>query len=177
MYTKEAKGEPYLFAKITIPRASTIELLQDSLEKLILSIRFPKVMRWGNLDISWARPIQWVLALFGNDVIPFSLGSIASNRFSFGHRQLSCVRFDILHPREYEKRLKEHYVLVDPEERIASIERQIRSIERAKNVQILKKNYVQGQVVHLTEWPELTVSDFDPDFLKAPEEVLIQEMV
>ena len=75
---RSIKGTQYLFAKTTIPSKKTAELLREELPKLILEIEFPKKMRWANLDISFARPILWIVALFGDQVIPFEVGNISS---------------------------------------------------------------------------------------------------
>ena len=87
------KDADYLFATVSETSKSTFCLLADELPKLILNLEFPKKMRWGDLDISYARPLHWIVALFGDKVIPFQVGDVLSDRFSFGHAQLMPKKF------------------------------------------------------------------------------------
>jgi glycyl-tRNA synthetase len=171
------KDADYLFATISEPGKSTFCLLAEELPKLILNLEFPKKMRWENLDISYPRPIHWILALFGKKIIPFQVGNIFSNRFSFGHAQLSPKKFLLKAPKDYAKELKKHYVLADIEERKQNILKQLKNLEKKNKGQALETEKVVPQVLHLVEWPQLTSATFDPAFLKAPKEVLISEMV
>ncbi len=173
----KVKEADYLFATITEPGKSTFYLLAEELPKLILNLEFPKKMRWGDLDISYPRPIHWILALFGEKIIPFQVGDIFSDRFSFGHAQLSPKKFSLKAPKDYIKELKKHYVLADIEERKQNILKQLKALEKKNKGRALEIEKVVPQVLHLVEWPQLTSATFDPAFLKAPKEVLISEMV
>src|SRR5512139_90133 len=79
------KGE-YVCAVKREPGQPTVGLLPTLLPKVILSIPFQKSMRWADVPIRFARPIHWVLALFGGDVVPFELGNIQSGNVTYGHR-------------------------------------------------------------------------------------------
>jgi glycyl-tRNA synthetase len=171
------KDVDYLFAIVSVPGKSTFCLLAEELPKLILNLDFPKKMRWGNLDISYARPIHWIVALFGERVIPFQVGDILTDRFSFGHAQLRPKKFSLKAPQDYTKELKKYYVLADIEEREESILKQLRTLEKKIKGHALEINKVIPQVLHLVEWPQLTSASFDHAFLKAPKEILISEMV
>lgn len=174
---REIKGTDYLFAQLTTPEISTRKLLAEKLPELILKIDFPKKMRWGASDIEYARPLRWIIALYGSEKIPFHLGNISSGNETYGHRQLSPEKFTVSSALTYLDDLKKHYVLADVEERKASILKQLEEIERQKDAVALAKEKVVPQVLHLVEYPFLTTADFDPLFLKAPKEVLISEMV
>lgn len=173
----QIKDADYLFAVISEPGKSTFCLLAEELPKLILNLEFPKKMRWGDLDISYARPIHWIAALFGEKVIPFQVGDIVSNRFSFGHAQLSPKKFLLKAPKNYAKELKKHHVLADIQERKDAIYKQLKALEKKIKGHALEVEKVIPQVLHLVEWPQLTHATFDPIFLKAPKEILISEMV
>ncbi|MBW1990543.1 MAG: glycine--tRNA ligase subunit beta, partial [Deltaproteobacteria bacterium] len=67
----------------------TRERLPHILPELILGLSFPKAMRWGSLHITFARPIHWILALFGGEVISFPLGDVVSGGVTYGHRFLA----------------------------------------------------------------------------------------
>ncbi len=171
------KEAEYLYASVEEAGKSAFNLLAEALPKLILGLEFPKKMRWGDLDISYARPLHWIVALFGEKVIPLQVGDITSNRISYGHAQRNPKPFSLKAPKDYVSTLKKHYVLADIEERKKSIVKQLRAIEKKLNGVILEENKVLSQVLHLVEWPQLTHATFDSHFLTAPKEVLISEMV
>ncbi len=177
LQVRSVKEIPYLFAEITTAGQSTFRLLAEHLPSLITNLEFPKKMRWGSLDISYARPLQWIVALFGEEVIPFQVGDIRTDRLSRGHAQRDPRSFPIRSPSEYLAALKNHHVLADIEERSQSILQQLKALESQMEGQVLEQKRVLAQVLHLVEWPQLTYASFDPRFLKAPPEVLISEMV
>lgn len=175
---QEVKGQHYLFAHINLPGKSTRALLAEALPDLILKVEFPKKMRWGELEIEYARPLRWCVALYGSEVIPFAVGAVVSDRLSHGHRQLDNNHsFPLAHPKEYLKTLKEHWVMASVEERKASILEQIQDAEARLKGTALVKDRVMAEVLHLVEWPFVTETNFDRKFLSAPKEVLISEMV
>jgi glycyl-tRNA synthetase len=174
---RTVKGAEYLFATITISARATVDILAEHLPKLILSLDFPKVMRWADLDITYARPLRWVLALLGTEVIPFHIANITSGRASQGHPQLCKGMFDITTAHEYKEILKKHLIIVDQEERKEEILRQIKDIEAQTGYSIIEQDRVIPQVLHLVEWPLLAQATFDEKYLSAPKEVLISEMV
>lgn len=177
LFIQNIKGVDYLFAKIEQPSLSTAKLLQEKLPKLIEHLDFPKKMRWGNSQISFARPIHSIVALFGDEIIPFQVGNILSNNTSFGHRQLQPFSFTLTHAKDYLSTLKEYFVMVDMEERKKEIIHQLDALETSLKAKIICREKVIPQVLNLVEWPELTVASFDESFLTVPKEVLISEMV
>ncbi len=174
---EKIKDADYLFADSAESGKSTLHLLSLALEKIILNLEFPKKMRWGTLDITYARPIHWIVALFGTKVIPFQVGNIVSNRFSFGHAQLKPQKFSLKTPKEYLSTLKKYYVLADVEERKQSIIKQLKAFQKKNGGEPIEIQRVLPQVLNLVEWPQLTFGSFDPQFLNIPHEVLISEMV
>ncbi len=170
------KGD-YLFGKQKIGAVEAYHILQKSLSSIILGVEFPKKMRWADFDISYARPIRWIVALLDDQVIPFTAGPITSGRTSYGHRQLSREAFAIKNANEYIDSLRNHHVLADQEERMKSIREQLAALEKDCNGIAQVKERVAHEVVHLVEKPFLTLGEFDQNFLKAPKEVLISEMV
>ncbi|HRD56155.1 MAG TPA: glycine--tRNA ligase subunit beta, partial [Parachlamydiaceae bacterium] len=177
LYVQNMKGSDYLMAKTAKPAVSTAKLLQERLPKIIENLEFPKRMRWGYSEIAFARPIHSILALVGSDILPFKVGNVLSNNTSFGHRQLQPFTFTINSPKEYLPTLKEYFVMADMEERKQEISKQLDALEKELNAKIICREKVIPQVLHLVEWPELTVAEFDVSFLSVPKEVLISEMV
>lgn len=170
------RGITYLVAKVYVKGKSTYELLQKNLPSLITNINFPKKMYWEDPSVTYARPIQWILALFGNQVIPFNLGRIASGNFSFGHFQLSPVPIEIKQPKSYLSSVKKHYVLADVEERKKHIEQQIKILEQQVQGHAIEQHKVLTEVLYTTEWPTLLLCFFDAAFLRIPKEVLILQI-
>lgn len=174
---REIKGVEYLIAEISEPAKASAEVLREVLPSLILGIDFPKKMRWGNQEITFARPIRWLVALFGKEVLPFSIGNVLADKFSMGHRQLANVSFEISSPERYLETLRAHFVLANQKEREASIILQLNALEEQMKGKAIAREKVIPQVLNLVEWPELTFATFDANFLKAPREILISEMV
>ncbi len=172
----EVRGD-YLFATVKIAGKSIYQILSEALPKLILGLDFPKKMRWGTLDISYPRPIHWIVALYDAELIPFVVGDVASNTHSFGHAQLDPKKIPLKEANGYFTLLKEHKVLADVAERRQCILDQLHKLEKTLGANVLEQKKVLAEVLHLTEWPMLDCAEFNPDFLKAPPEVLISEMV
>ena len=170
------KGTDYLFARQTQNAIRVCTLLEQELPALILKIDFPKKMRWADFDISFARPIRWLLSLFGERVLHFSCGPIQSGATSFGHRLLDPKSFTLHSASRYAEDLKGHHVIVNIEERKKEIISQLDAFEQ-KGFKVLAKEKVIPQVLHLVEWPFITCAEFNPSFLRAPRQVLISEMV
>jgi len=169
----EIKGKEYLMAQIETPPASTIERLAAHLPALILGIDFPKKMRWSDVDVEYARPLHWFVALLGREVVPFAISNILSGRTSYGHRQLADGSFEIGAASDYLDLCRQHKVIVSIKERRALIEQQLGEIEG----EAVAQERVMPHVLFLTEWPVLTSASFDKSFLRAPRELLISEMV
>lgn len=174
---EKVKEVEHLFATLHEPGKSTFFLLAHALPALILNLDFPKKMTWGDLDVSYARPLHWIVALFGNEVIPFQLGDVISGRYSFGHAQLRPEKFLLKSPKDYCQELKNYFVLASTSERKESILKQLQKLETELGGSALEIHKVIPQVLNLVEWPQLTSATFDPAFLRAPKEVLICEMV
>lgn len=174
---QQIKDQEYLFAHLEEPGKSTREILAAHLPKLIIDLDFPKKMRWGSLDITYARPLRWIVALFGKEIIPFHVGDITSGSTSYGHAQLKNSKLPIKEPKAYLATLKKGFALADIEERKESILKQLAAIEKKTQSKALQKERVLHEVLHLVEWPKLTHASFSHNFLKAPQEVLVSEMV
>ncbi len=171
------KGSGYLFATLEQKGIATRQLLAHNLRKLILGLEFPKKMRWSDLDIEYARPLKWIAALYGNEIIPFVVGDIVSSNLTYGHRQMAPLPLELSNPQEYTDLLRKHSVIADVKERAESIEMQLGKVEHSFNAKVIAKERVMHQVLHLVEYPFITVGNFDKKYLQTPKEVSISEMV
>lgn len=174
---RDIKGTGYLFGKLHKEGRATASILQEQLPNLILNLEFPKKMRWGNVDITFARPLRWIVALFGESIIPFYVGPILAGRETYGHKQLAPKAIYLNHPRDYLPSLENAFVVADTEKREKWILEQLNELEQQHHVKIIEHERVIPQVLNLVEWPQLTLATFKAEFLKVPKEVLISEMV
>ncbi|WP_227934940.1 glycine--tRNA ligase subunit beta [Alkalihalobacillus deserti] len=174
LYFKEIKGVEYIYANKYIQGKKTIELL-PALKELITSLHFPKNMRWGNNDLRFARPIRWLVAMYGKEVIPFSITSIKTGSKTYGHRFLGN-EIEISEPSEYVTSLLAEYVIVNPEERKRGIRNQIESMTEGNNWLVSIDESLLEEVTHLVEYPTALSGSFDKSFLQLPKEVLITSM-
>ncbi|PCI77957.1 glycine--tRNA ligase subunit alpha/beta [Candidatus Aerophobetes bacterium] len=169
--------QDYLIATTKEPDTVTAQLLQEHLPLIIKNLAFPKKMRWGGSDFSYARPLEWILALFGKEVLKFNVGNYISGNTTWGHKQRSNCPLEITAPKMYLETLKKHYVLIDTAERKNSILEQLQKIESQLKCEAINKLAVLNEVLHLSEYPRLAVGDFSANFLKLPKEVIAIEMV
>jgi glycyl-tRNA synthetase beta chain len=169
------RGE-YLVLSRHQPGVATGELLAGMLPELIQNIPFPKSMRWGALKVHFARPIHWIVALLGKDVVPFTFGNVASGRTSRGHRFMSPGTFEINDLDRYVDLLRDRFVIVDIEERKARIRQAITLAAEGKGGKILPDEALLEQVTQLVEYPSAVCGGFDRSYLELPQEVPITAM-
>jgi glycyl-tRNA synthetase len=171
------KDGTHLAALVKKPKIATSALLQKFLKEFILKLPFPKSMRWANFDITYARPIKWIVALFGSEVIPFEVANIESSNITYGHSQLKLVQIKIRRPKTYAKKLKRRYVIASEEERRALIEKQLDRFEKKLSVKVVSRERVLSEVLNLCEYPQVALYTFDEKFLTLPKELLSLEMI
>jgi glycyl-tRNA synthetase beta chain len=174
IYFKEVNGVEYCFVNKFIKGKSTMSILPE-LAHVVRSLSFPKNMRWANQELRYIRPIKWLLALFGEEIIPFSVANVSTDRLTYGHRFLGSQR-SIERPAEYEDALKEQYVIANPKERKEIILNQIQALEEKQQWQIPIDEELLEEVNNLVEYPTALFGTFQEKFLAIPEEVLITTM-
>jgi len=166
----------YLGLKKKITGRSASAVLPELLPQLILDLTFPKTMRWGTSSLRFARPIHWIVALYGAEVIPFSLEGITSGRQTYGHRFMAPEPISLTQAGDYPERLLSGKVVVDPQERRAILARELEVQARKAGGLVLIDQQLLDEVTNLVEWPVPVAGQFDPDFLKLPDEVLKTSM-
>jgi len=169
------KGE-YLSAEKHQKGAATLTLLKDILPEVILSIPFPKKMRWADLEIEFARPIHTILALLGDKIIRFQLGNVKSNRYTHGHSFMSPAKIKLQTADDYLSSLSSAHVMVDIQERRNKLERDIAEVAGRLGGRILPDEELVDIVNNLVEIPVPVAGNFDDQFLEVPDEVLINAM-
>ena len=169
------KGE-YVCAVRKEQGRPTAELLSSFLPKWILSIPFQKSMRWADVPIRFARPIHWVLALFGGEVIPFEVGNIRSGNSTYGHRFMHSGPIPVKDFQSYLQKTREAFTIVDPMERKKRIEEEMIREGAGVSGRILSDEDLLDEVNFLVEYPVALCGTFDEKFLSLPREILIHSM-
>jgi glycyl-tRNA synthetase beta chain len=175
LYFKETGGVEYVYALKSGEGKPTADLLPDGLTGIITSMTFPKSMRWGGYDLKFVRPIRWIVALYGDAVVPFGIAGVKSGNVTRGHRFLGAETA-IARPGEYVEKLREQFVLADVAEREAEILRQIEALKSERGWNIAVKDDLLEEVLFLVEYPTVLYGSFDPAFLDIPQDVLITSM-
>ncbi|MGD1153008.1 MAG: glycine--tRNA ligase subunit beta [Syntrophales bacterium] len=170
------RGE-YICARKKITGEDTIALLPEILTRFITSIPFRKSMRWSDLHVRFARPIHWILAIYGGETIPFVIGNIESGDRSYGHRFMSTKSFKVKKMEEYVTNCKKHFVIVDPEERKRIILEEAEKAAKTVEGKIFYTEDLLETVTYLVEYPTAVCGSFDKDYLKLPKEVLTTSMI
>lgn len=175
LYFAEEKGVEYVFAERHEKGQETLSLL-NGLEDVVRSLTFPKNMKWGTSNLRYMRPIRWLIALFGQDIIDFTIEGVKTNNVTRGHRFLSKGDVVISSPAEYVQTLESAFVMANYEMRKAEIERQIQELATKQGWTIPLDADLLEEVTNLVEWPTALFGKFDEAYLDLPEEVLITTM-
>jgi len=171
----DEKGGRFLGARLTVPGRAAAEVLAEALPPLLLGIPFPKVMRWGSGETEYARPVQWVVALLGEEVVPLTLAGVAAGRTSRGHRTLADSRpVELADAAAYEEALRAAGVVVDQDERRSIIERGVEALVAALPGGVwIRDEELMTEVVHLCEHPTPFLGGFAESFFDLPDEVIV----
>ena len=151
-------------------------VLPAVLQKIILSLRFPKAMRWGSGDFAFVRPIHWIVSIFGTEIIPVEIGGIKSAGITRGHRFLSPASFHIKDLGTYLSVLENNFVVLDQEKRKSVIREGIVAISAKSGGQPVMDEDLLGLVSFLVEYPTPVLCGFSQEYLRLPKELLITVM-
>jgi len=169
------KGDYLCYRKQVAGRA-TRDILADALPELILKIYFPKTMYWtGKGGPRFVRPIRWLVALLGDEVVPFEVAGVQSARTTCGHRVLGTPAIEVSID-DYQEKLRENYVLLAAEERRRKIQQGVDALLAGTGLRLKPDPGLIETLVHLTEYPTPVLGSFDAEFLALPEEVLVTVM-
>ncbi|MGH7792086.1 MAG: glycine--tRNA ligase subunit beta [Thermodesulfobacteriota bacterium] len=169
------KGEVVAIRK-EIRGEKTEKVLKSLLPNIILSIPFRKSMKWGEGGTLFARPIRWIMCLYGEKTIPFKIENIKSGQRTQGHRFMKPQPFKVKDWREYIAGLKDSFVILDQEERRQIIKNEIDQIAKELGGSALGDGELLQTVTNLVEYPVVLKGSFDREFLELPKEVLISVM-
>lgn len=176
LYVQEVGGVPYVYARKEEKGQAAENLLGKLALDLITALHFPKPMRWGELEVRFARPLRWLVVLYGADVIPVQFAGLESGRSSLGHRTLAPEPIVLARPDEYLKKMQAGYVLVDPEQRKQRIEEQIQSLAQAVGGAVPQDEELMTEVINLVEYPTALRGEVAERYMHLPEAVITTPM-
>jgi len=174
IYFKTIKDTEYVYVTKQTIGKKAIDVL-PALKEVITSLTFPVTMHWNKYDFEYIRPIRWLVALLGEQIVPFKILDVTTDRMTYGHRFLgnpvALENADV-----YEQRLAEQYVIANHFKRKEMITDQIQAIAQENNWQIDMDEDLLAEVNNLVEYPTAFVGDFADKYLQLPDEVLITSM-
>ena len=170
------KGE-YVFAVKHEAGRPTATVLLDTLPQLVAGLAFPKAMKWNETGVRFARPVRWIVALYGGAVLPIVAAGIKASNQTKGHRVLGGGKWvSVRDAASYISTLERQGVLVDPQRRRKLIEEQIAAICHKTGFQLNEDEALLDQAVYSTEQPNAIIGSFKDAYLNVPEEILITSM-
>ncbi len=165
------KGK-YIFALKSKTGQPTIGILSRIFPKIIKSMQFPKSMRWEGKSLRFIRPIRWILALYGKEIIKFNLNGLDSENITYGHRLLAPQKIKISSTQEYFKKLEKSYVIVDPKIRENIIKTDIKQIIKEIGGEKIINEKQLKEIIYLVEYPSAILGKYDKKYLELPQDVL-----
>ena len=176
LVVQEIDGGQYVTALVRQAGRPAPQVLAEALPQLIASLRFEKSMRWNHTNVAFSRPIRWLLALLGSEVIPFEYAGLVSGSQTHGLRFHTPETFSVENRVAYLAALRAQGILLDPEERRTAIAAQVRTLAQAVGGQVPDDPALLAEVTNLVEAPTALRGEFETEFLELPREVLISVM-
>ncbi len=165
------KGE-YLGIEKTEEGRPAQQILERILPNIIVSITFPKMMRWGNSSFRFSRPIKNILCLCDRKPLHFAVDGMATTNFTFGHKIFSPDKFIVETFADFRTHLKRNRVFIDPEERKAQILKQADRKLKSFDAVLHPDDWLLEKLMYDVEHPYVFVGSFPPEYLSLPLEVL-----
>ncbi len=169
------KGE-YLFISKVIEGGETKAELPEIFARVVSKLSFKKSMRWKDLDVRFARPMHWIVALFDKEIVPFSYGELQSGNCSRGHRFMAPGEFTVSGVDDYISQAEQHHVIPDVAKRRELIKAQLAEVEKSLGGRINTDEELLEEVSFLVESPQALAGTITDSFLQLPDELLITSM-
>jgi glycyl-tRNA synthetase beta chain len=169
------KGE-YLFISKVIEGGESKAELEQILPRVIGNLSFKKSMRWKDLDVRFARPMHWIVAVFNGEVVPFSFGDLTSGNHSRGHRFMAPEEFSVSGVAEYLEKAEQHHVIPEISKRRKIITAQLEDLARKLGGKLNPDDELLEEVSFLVESPQALAGGIEETFLQLPDELLITSM-
>ncbi len=175
------KGE-FIFIQKTIVGRDTRDILTELIPQWIFKLEGKRLMRWGNGELKFPRPIRWLISLWNEAILPIEIVNyhddiVKSDRISHVHRVLHPEPVSVVSAAEYLKTLAGGFVNVNRQQRKIDIQRQIEAAATSMGGVAEVYPDLLAEVIDLVEYPTAIVGKFDDEFLKLPTEVITTVMV
>jgi glycyl-tRNA synthetase beta chain len=169
------KGEFY-FVVIEKKGQKTADLLSDLIENAMHALPWPKSMRWADYSVRWVRPMQGIVAVFAENVVPVTFGPVEASNRTQAHRFLTKAVIEVTDFADYKKSLETGHVLIDPIERQACIKADAEALAAKEGLVLIDDPALLDEVAGLVEWPVTLMGSIDDEFMEVPPEVLTTTM-
>ena len=176
LLVKDLDGGRYVTAVVRNEGRSATAALTEALSDFVAGLNLGRSMRWNASGVAFSRPIRWLLALFGEAVIPSEYAGVASGNETRGLRPLGSPRIEVAGRQDYEDKLRKQGVVLDYTERRCAIRRQIDALAAEIGGKIPDDDALLAEVTNLVEAPTAFRGQFDRDLLVLPRDVLVTVM-
>ena len=173
---REFKGEDYIYVEKKEKSKSVAEVLRENVYELVKSISFQRSMRWAGKSIRWARPIRRFVSLLDDEVLDFDAEGISVGRVTKGHRTLGSNHIEIDKIENYEKLLKENFVILKYKDRKDIILRGLNRLSSEVGGEYMKDEVLLDEVINIVEYPTVLIGGIDKKYLEIPKEVITTPM-
>ena len=167
----------YVYARTNTPSVGVATLLPAVLDKIVRGLSWPRSQRWGTQDEYFTRPVRWLVALFGSEVIDYSFAGLTAGRMTRGHRFLAPGPFEVSDADSLVEVVRNGYVIPSEAEREQVIRDGVAKVEEETGYKAVLHPKTLVEVVNLAEYPTVLVGTFDEEFLKVPEEIIVDAML
>lgn len=167
----------YVYARTHTPSVNVASLLSSVLNKIIHGLSWPRSQRWGVQSEYFTRPVRWIVALFGNEVIDFTFADLVAGRTTYGHRFLAPGPFEVADADSLVDVVRSASVIPSEAEREQVIREGVAKAEAETGFTAVLHSKTLVEVINLAEYPTVLVGTFDEEFLKVPEEIIVDAML
>lgn len=167
----------YVYARTHTPSVNVASLLSSVLNKIIHGLSWPRSQRWGVQSEYFTRPVRWIVALFGNEVIDFTFAGLVAGRTTYGHRFLAPGPFEVADADSLVDVVRSASVIPSEAEREQVIREGVAEAEAETGFTAVLHPKTLVEVINLAEYPTVLVGTFDEEFLKVPEEIIVDAML
>lgn len=173
---EELNGEEYVYANILKDGKNIEDILPNIVPEMIKNINFPKTMKWGGRNFKFIRPIRWIMSILDNKVIPFEFEEIPVSNVTRGHRFLGSSNIVLEDMDNYEKALKENFVIVDREDRKDKIIIGAEKLVKERGGNLDNDPELIDEITNIVEFPTPLIGEIKREYLELPKEVIITPM-
>ncbi len=174
LIVKETDKGEFVFARIHRPGKPAEELLPQILRSAVEQLQFPKTMRWGEGDFRFCRPIRWIVAMLGSEVLDLEIAGVRAGNATSGHRLYGSRHVTLSSPDDYLRVLEENFVIADHNRRRAMIEQCALEVAGSVGGQPRLSDELLWEVTFMVEYPTCLLGSFDERFLELPRAVVIK---